>query len=283
MSLPDVTPEWLYLKRGKAPLILSMPHTGTLLPLDLANRLSSPWLARRDADWWIELLYGEIAERLDATVVRTAISRSVIDVNRDPSGASLYPGQNGTDLCPVTTFDGEPLYLAGAEPDAAEIKGRLETYYRPYHLTVQAEIQRLRSKHRNVVVYDCHSIRSVIPHLFEGTLPVMNIGTFDGRSCDAGLERLVYETCSATAFSVALNQRFKGGWITRSLGNPDLGVHAVQMELACRGYLDEPSSIDSLNWPPAYDDYVARPLQETLAALLAGMRGWVTSANQSQQ
>ncbi len=112
-------PAWLDVVRGDAPLLVSVPHTG----LDLENlgpRLVSPWLARKDADWWIDRLY-DFAADLGATVVRTSVSRTVIDVNRDPSGASLYPGQATTDLCPATTFDGEPLYRPGHGLDPAEV------------------------------------------------------------------------------------------------------------------------------------------------------------------
>src|SRR5207302_1693862 len=153
-----------------------MPHTGTDIPAAVEAALTSPWLARKDTDWWIERLYG-FAGDLDATTVRTGISLTVIDPNRDPSGASLYPGQATTELCPTTTFDGEPLYRAGFAPDAAEIALRRSTFFDPYHAAVAAAITRLRARHGNIVLYDCHSIRSGIPRLFEGVLPNFNIGT----------------------------------------------------------------------------------------------------------
>ena len=113
-------------------------------------------------------------------MVRTGISRSVIDANRDPSGASLYPGQATTELCPTTTFDGEPLYRAGAIPDASEIGARTVAYFQPYHRALEAELARLRARHPQVVLYDCHSIRSQVPRLFAGTLPNFNLGTYWG-------------------------------------------------------------------------------------------------------
>ena len=113
-------PQWLTVQRGSAPLVVTMPHTGTELVAGIESGLVSSWLARKDADWWIDKLY-DFAGGLGATVVRTAISRTVIDVNRDPSGVSLYPGQATTELCPTTTFDGELLYRAGYAPDANEI------------------------------------------------------------------------------------------------------------------------------------------------------------------
>ena len=139
-------PNWLQLHQGNAPLIVSFPHTGCELPADIAGQFVSPWLARRDADWWVHDLYA-FAQELGATTVRSTISRSVIDLNRDPSGASLYPGQNTTGLCPLTTFDNQPLYRAGLEPDEAEIARRRDTYFAPYHAALAEQIARLRQRH----------------------------------------------------------------------------------------------------------------------------------------
>ncbi len=167
---------WLSVHRGAAPLLVSLPHTGTAVPSDIEVGLWSPWLARKDADWWIDRLYAFAAD-LGATTVHTAMSRTVIDVNRDPSGVSLYPGQATTELCPTTSFDGEPLYRAGHEPDAAEIARRRARYFAPYHAALAAELTRLRAMHPRVVLYDCHSIRSRVPRLFDRLLPEFNIGT----------------------------------------------------------------------------------------------------------
>src|SRR5215469_6734237 len=160
------TDAWLSVSRNDTPLIVSMPHTGTGIPPDFESGLISLWLARKDADWWVEQLY-DCAPGLGATVVRTAISRTVIDVNRDPSGRSLYPGQNTTELCPTTTFDGEPLYHEVAAPDMAEIARRCEAYFEPYHCAIRAEIDRLREKFDQIVLFEAHSIRSRIPRMFE--------------------------------------------------------------------------------------------------------------------
>jgi N-formylglutamate deformylase len=240
---------FLKIRHGSAPLILSIPHAGTEIPDAFQPALRSLWLARRDADWWLPELYA-FAEKLDATIIQTDISRTVIDVNRDPSGASLYPGQATTELCPTTTFDGEALYHAGQLPDAADIAQRRETYFVPYHATLAAEIKRLRGLHRGIVLYDCHSIRSEIPRLFPGVLPNFNIGTNDGKACDAAITGRVAAICAAgEQHSHVVNGRFKGGWITRHYGDPENGVNAIQMELACRGYMAEPAQPTPENWP----------------------------------
>jgi formiminoglutamase len=241
--------DWLHIRRGDAPLIVTFPHTGTDIPSGIEARLASPWLGRKDTDWWVHDLY-DFAGELGATTIRTALSRTVIDVNRDPSGASLYPGQATTELCPTTTFDGEPLYLAGHEPDATQIAWRREVFFIPYHGAIADEIARLRAKHPAIVLYDAHSIRSIAPRLFDGLLPNFNIGTNGGASCAPALTEAVEAICDGTAFTRVTNGRFKGGWTTRHYGDPAGGVHAIQMELACRGYMAEPPhGIGPATWP----------------------------------
>ncbi len=272
-------PDWLIVTRGEEPLLVSVPHAGTELPAPLVPRLVSPWLARKDADWHLERLY-DFAAALGATVVRSAISRTVIDVNRDPSGLSLYPGQATTGLCPLETFDGEPLYVAGAEPSDAEIAERRARWFDPCHEALAVELTRLRQAHAHVVLYDCHSIRSVIPRLFTGELPQWNIGTNDGGSCAPSLTRLIEARCDASGWSRVTNGRFTGGYITRHYGRPEAGVHAIQMELACRGYMREPAGPPTPgNWPSPYEADEAAPLRATLQAMLDGVVAWATNAS----
>ena len=283
----EALPAWLERRRGLAPLIVSFPHTGTDIPIEIEPHFTSSWLARKDTDWWVDRLY-EMAHELDATTLRTRISRSVIDVNRDPSGASLYPGRATTELCPTTTFDGEPLYRDGRAPDRAEIARRRARYFEPYHAALAAEVERLLREHGRVVLYDAHSIRSRIPRLFEGTLPHFNIGTHGGRSCHPALARAIEGACDAPLFTRVTDGRFKGGWTVRHHGRPEEGVHAVQMEIACRAYLEEPAAPDASgaprmpatpnevraqalsehNWPPALDAARAAPARRVLARVL---------------
>jgi formiminoglutamase len=258
-----MTPGWLHVARAETPLVLAIPHAGTALP---AGGFRSDWWAFRDTDWHIPDLYAGLA---DATVVATDISRSVIDVNRDPSGASLYPGQATTELCPTTTFDGDPLY-AGAVPDARAAAARRERYFTPYHAALAGEIARLRTRHDRVVVYDCHAIRSRIPRLFDGELPELNIGTNGGESCAPALRDAVADVARASGRSHVVDGRFKGGWTTRHHGRPGQGVHAIQMEIAIRAYLDEPvGAVAPANWPPAFDPDRAAPLRDTLRLILS--------------
>jgi len=262
-----VTHEWLALHHGDSPLVVSFPHTGIEIPATLEANLVSPWLARKDADFWVDVLY-DFAHEMGATTLRTALSRTVIDVNRDPSGVSLYPGQTTTGLCPIETFDGEPLYRPGCEPDAAEIARRRTAYFDPYHAALASELARLRAKHARVVLFDAHSIRSLVPRLFEGLLPQFNIGTNNGTTCDAVLTARIEKICDASSFDRVTDGRFRGGWITRHYGKPENGIHAVQMELAMRGYLYEPTPLDESNWPAPLEDAYASTLRVALRDIL---------------
>ncbi|OYZ92444.1 MAG: N-formylglutamate deformylase [Rhizobiales bacterium 17-65-6] len=261
------SPDWLRVTRGTAPLVVSLPHTGTEIPSAYCDALVSLPLARKDCDWWIDILY-DFATGLNASIVHTAVSRTVIDVNRDPSGVSLYPGQATTELCPITTFDGEPLYHAGGAPDAAAVTARRAAYFDPYHAALAGEIAAARERHGTVVLYDCHSIRSVIPRLFEGTLPEFNIGTNTGQSCAPELVQAIESICAATGRPHVTDGRFKGGYITRHYGRPLDGVHAVQMELACRAYMREPlGPVAPDQWPSAYDAEYAAPVRAALRSI----------------
>lgn len=266
-----MTPDWLAVERREAPLIVSIPHAGVELS-HYAPRFAGEWLARRDADWHLPQLY-DFAAALGATVVRTSLSRSIIDVNRDPSGASLYPGQATTELCPTTTFDAEPLYKPGEAPDADQIAERRRAYFEPYHRALAVEVARLKQAHGRVALYDAHSIRSHIPRLFDGELPLFNLGTNDGRACSPLLRQRLGAVLAQSGKTHVVDGRFKGGWITRSFGKPQDGVEAVQMELGCRAYMSEPERLGADNWPtplePARADATRRTLKTVLQTLLA--------------
>ncbi|MDT1060501.1 N-formylglutamate deformylase [Paracoccus sp. CPCC 101403] len=246
------------IHEGEGPVILGLPHTGTWLPEDVRARLNPRGQVLADTDWHIERLYDGLLPGV--TTVRATFHRYVIDANRGPDDASLYPGQNTTGLVPVTDFDGDPIWTE--EPTAEEIADRKARFHAPYHAALDAQIQRVRARHGVAILYDCHSIRSHIPFLFEGTLPDFNIGTNSGAACDPRIEKAVFDTCAATGRTHVLNGRFKGGWTTRHYGQPGTGVHAIQMELAQSSHL-------ATETPPfAYDEAKAEVLRVTLKAIL---------------
>jgi formiminoglutamase len=256
-----VTP--VEVHEGGGPVVLALPHTGTWLPKDVRARLNETGSALADTDWHIHELYAGLLP--DATTVRATFHRYVIDANRGPDDASLYPGQNTTGLCPVTDFDGLAIWNTGAEPSAADIAERTAAFHAPYHAALAAQIKRARERHGAAILYDCHSIRSEIPFLFEGTLPDFNVGTNDGLSCAPVVEASVLSHCrAADGYSYVENGRFKGGWTTRHYGRPEAGVHAIQMELAQATYMDE--------FPPwQYAPERAERLREHLRAILENL------------
>jgi N-formylglutamate deformylase len=232
---------WAYrYRRGSSALIVSMPHVGTFVPRAVGKQLTEAAARRDDTDWHLPRLYNFLHE-LGATVIAATHSRYVVDVNRPPDGSNLYPGRDTPLLCPVSTFGGEPLYSAKT-PETAEIDGRLNSVWRPYHRRLAAEIERVRSEFGAVVLWDAHSIVSEAPRLFEGRLKDFNLGTADGKSCAPELaESLRVALSRQPGYSSVLNGRFKGGFITRHYGNPANEVHAVQMEMAESTYMDEAS------------------------------------------
>ena len=245
--------------RGDGPVVLGLPHTGTWLPDDIRARLNARGQGLDDTDWHIDRLYDNLLGGV--TTVRATFHRYVIDANRDPSGASLYPGWNTTDLVPLTDFDGQDIWTL--PPTQDDIRQRRETFHAPYHAALVAELARVRARHGVAILYDCHSIRSHIPFLFDGTLPDFNIGTATGTTCDPRIEAAVQKICHATpGFTTVANGRFKGGWTTRQYGRPGEGLHAIQMELAQATYLTEEAA------PWTYDEDKAAVLRSCLHTIL---------------
>lgn len=245
--------------RGPSPLILSMPHPGTGLPPEVHAALNETGRAVPDTDWHMRQLYA-FAERFQPTIVEAGLSRYVIDLNRDPSGVSLYPGQATTELVPTTTFDGEAIWTT--PPDEAEIARRREVYFQPYHDALAAEIARAKNAHGWCLLWDCHSIKSVIPRLFPNMLPTLNLGTNSGQSCAPAVETAAAAAMAGHELTQIVNGRFKGGWITRHYGRPQDGVHAIQMEIALSAYLAEEAP------PWHFDAARARPLQAALESII---------------
>ena len=224
---------------GSIPLLVSMPHVGTDIPDDIAARFTPDALTRADTDWHLVQLYGFLQE-MGASTLSARWSRYVIDLNRPQENTNLYPGQDTTGLCPLDTFHSEPLYLPGRQPDEADVRQRLQRYWQPYHRQLRAELDRMLRIHGTVVLWDAHSIASVVPRFFEGKLPDLNFGTADGASCAPGLRDAVVGPAQAQdRFSVAVNGRFKGGHITRHYGQPGANVHAIQLEMCQSVYMDE--------------------------------------------
>ena len=248
------------LHRGTAPLLVSLPHDGCEIPAPLHARLTPDAGRLPDTDWHVSRLYA-FARELGASVLVPRYSRYVIDLNRPPDDLSLYPGQNTTGLCPTTQFSGAPVYRDGQAPSPDEVQQRVETYWRPYHAAIEEELARLRAGHGRVLLWEGHSIRSVVPFLFDGTLPDINLGTAGGASCAAARQHAVEAVLRAqTDYSWVANGRFKGGYITRHYADPAQGIDAIQLELAQARYMDEESF--------EYDERVAGRTQAMIRRLM---------------
>lgn len=259
------------LRRGRAPLLISVPHDGAHIPPELAARMTPEARRAPDTDWWMSKLYGPIAEALDASLIAPTHSRYVVDLNRPPDDVSLYPGQNTTGLCPVVRFTGDPVYLDGHAPNAGETAARVERYWRPYHDALAGELARLRGLHGRVLLWEGHSIASTLPFLFDGELSELNVGTAGGASCRPGTEAALAATLAAQSrFSWVLNGRFKGGYITRHYGQPTTGIEAVQLEIAQRAYMVE---AQRGAWPGGFEPERAAPLQAAVGALIEAAVG----------
>lgn len=261
-----MTELWSLVQRD-GPVIVNVPHAGTDLPDDIAGRLTPEGRRLPDTDWHVQRLY-EFAGRFDVTLMSATQSRIVVDLNRDPSGDVLYPGASNTEICPLTTFHQQEIYLPGRGPDATEVTARVVRYWQPYHRQLAAEIERIRQRHGYCILLDGHSIVSVAPRFFDGRLPDFNLGTAGGASCAAKLAAGAFAVLSvAPGFSAVHNGRFKGGAITRRFGRPAQNVHALQLEMAQCAYLDE-------SRPEEYDSVRAAPLVLVLQQLLETLLRW---------
>lgn len=264
--------EILYtLHRGNAPLIIDIPHAGIYIPLELRARMTPMAQTLPDTDWHVPLLY-DFARALDVTLMAATHSRYVIDLNRDPAGVALYPGASNTEVCPTTTFHDQPVYLEGQSPTEAEIATRRVRYFDPYHAVLAEEIARLKALHGYAVLLDGHSIASHVPRFFDGALPDLNLGTADGASCAPSLQAVATTALvSVHSFSLVVNGRFKGGWITRHSGQPASEVHALQLEIAQSAYMEEGP-------PYAWQPWRAQRLVDVLRLLIVGLLGWSADA-----
>ncbi len=253
------------LHRGTLPLLVSVPHDGTHVPDAIAARLTDGARQVPDTDWHIARLY-DFARAMGASMIVPTHSRYVIDLNRGEDDVSLYPGQNTTGLCPLVRFSGEPVYQAGREPDEAEVRRRVDAYWRPYHDALRDEIARLHAEHGRVLLWEGHSIKGELPFLFDGCLPDLNLGTAVGTSCLSSTQARIEAMLGAQDdYGHVANGRFKGGHITRHYGRPEEGIEAIQLETSQRCYMDE----DSFAWDAAKAARLQPLLRRLLQAALA--------------
>jgi N-formylglutamate amidohydrolase len=241
---------------GDAPLLISIPHDGRQLPCEIGASMTAAGRAIPDTDWHVRRLY-DFADDLGASLIQAEYSRYVVDLNRPADDTALYEGRFGTGLCPTRTFAGQEIYEDGTTID---VNSRVRDFWQPYHDRISATLAQLRERHGHALLWDAHSIPGRVPALFDGELPELNLGTWDGRSCDPRVSGPVVAVAESSGYRSVTNGRFKGGYITRHYGRPDENVHAIQLEISQRSYMDE-LSLD-------YQGAKAAHLRDTLRQLL---------------
>jgi formiminoglutamase len=252
-------------RRGKSPLLISMPHPGTQLPRELGDLMTAEAKTLPDTDWHIPLLY-DFAGEMGAGIISARYSRFLIDLNRPENDAALYTTAT-TGLYPDILFDGTSIFQHGKVRSDALKDAAKEQVWRPYHGKLMAELNQIKAEHGYAVLFDAHSIRGEVPRLFDGPLPDFNLGTNAGASCAQDLSDRLAAICDAPGYRHVVNGRFKGGHITRHYGQPQRGVHAVQLELAQRTYMDETP-------PFAYRPDLAEKVQPILRRVVQAMIDW---------
>ena len=256
---------------ARTPIVLSIPHCGTAFPADIKNEFDQTLIAfPDDTDWYVDRLY-DFAPSLGITVISAVFSRWVIDLNRHPESKPLYSdGRIITDLCPVTTFLGDPLYRDGRkEVTADETERRKKLYFHPYHQKLGDLLNQTQSEFGEVLLWDCHSIRQVVPTIQSDKFPDLILGSADGRSADGRLIDSGLKSLSSGQYVLKHNHPFKGGYITRHYGKPEQGQHALQLEMTKVNYMDDAES--------RYDSGRAGKIRELLYNTLSGLSGALKS------
>jgi N-formylglutamate amidohydrolase len=243
---------------GQVAIIVSVPHCGTFFPDEIRSDYKSNLITTPDdTDWFVDQLY-DFAPAMGMTMMTAVNSRWVIDLNRDRDSKPLYnDGRIITELCPTKTFLGEPLYVDERKAVAqAEVDRRINLYYDPYHRKIQELIDGVKQRFGAVLLWDCHSIRQVVPTIQKEKFPDLILGSADQKSASQKLIDMALKNLSADKYSLNHNHPFKGGTITRSFGNPALNQHALQLEMTKVNYMNDSET--------KYDKSRADKMQELL-------------------
>jgi N-formylglutamate deformylase len=230
----------------KTPVIVEVPHAGlTVDPESMATLVAPAQSIGRDADLFVDELYAE-APDVGATLLVSHVSRYVCDLNRAETDVDPLTVEGGTArsaphgvVWRVTT-DNRPALLRPLP--FAELERRLVRIYRPYHQTLSELIEQRVQEFGYAILLCGHSMpsRGREGHIDPGRERADVVPGSRGRTtCAEAVLRLVDRQAAAFHFSVAHDEPYRGGFSTTNYGRPRERVHAIQIELARRLYMDE--------------------------------------------
>ena len=244
------------------PFVFNTGHSGAVYPADFiaASRLDALTL-RRSEDAHVDRLFASVVA-LGAPLLRANFPRAFLDVNREPFeldprmfDGRLPPFANtrsmrvagGLGTVPRVVADGQEIYAKRLP--VGEATARIEALYKPYHQALRGLIQRTARSHGHCVLIDCHSMPSSSLGRDAEIKADMVLGDRYGTACAPGLIEAFEATFRAQGFRVVRNKPYAGGFITEHYGEPNLGRHALQIEVNRALYMDEASLAVTPDFP----------------------------------
>jgi N-formylglutamate amidohydrolase len=238
----------------ETPFFLNSPHSGDCFPSSfLARSQLSRQTLRKASDLYVDELFRPAMDT-GLPMMRALLPRSFLDLNREPleldprlisgplpidanSRSLRVAGGLGT----VPRVIGDQVEIYAGKIALAEALERIDQVYVPYHLRLHRELAARHARHGHVILIDLHSMPS--QSLSGGTrrMPDIILGDRFGGSCGEALTSRLEELARAQGFRVERNQPYAGGYITEHYGRPELGWHALQIEINRALYMDEAS------------------------------------------
>jgi N-formylglutamate amidohydrolase len=233
----------------ETPLAVEIPHAGLFVDGPTLARLAAPARAiGRDADLYVDELYAD-APNHGATLITSHVSRYVCDLNRseldvDADSVEGAPPHARATRGIIWRLTSDGARVLEAPLPRAELERRLDAYYRPYHRAVAKVLERKRARFGFAILLAAHSMPSV-GRAAHGDPQAVRAdvvpGTRGRSSAAAAFIDRVDALARGAGLTVAHDVPYQGGYTTQHYGRPDLHVHVVQVELARRLYMDEPT------------------------------------------
>lgn len=236
----------------RVPFVFSSPHSGRDYPARfLALTQLDPWQVRRSEDCLVDALFDGVVA-LGAPLLKACFPRAYVDVNREaseldpamfsgplglPANAGSPRVAAGLGAIPRVVGEGRPIYSGRLDPEDARM--RLASCHAPYHAALQALVDETCAAFGFCAVIDCHSMPGQIAHPEDGSHPHFIVGDRFGQSASAAFSGAAIGLLRQSGYEVSHNRPYAGGFITEHYGRPADGVHALQLEVSRRLYLDE--------------------------------------------